>query len=58
MDSKGNIEQFMGKKHELLDMMGRSADTVEKYIRENRLKVEDKSDFARIVAYYNSLQGT
>ena len=57
MNEEGDINPFTGKKHELLDMMGKNADVVEKYIRANRLKVEEKSDFARIIAYYNSLKG-
>jgi hypothetical protein len=57
MNEKGDIDPFTGKKHELLDMMGKNADAVEKYIRANRLKVEEKSDFARIITYYNSLKG-
>jgi hypothetical protein len=58
MNAKGDITPFTGKKHELLEMMGKNSDAVEKYIRANRLKVEEKSDFARIVAYYNSLKGS
>jgi hypothetical protein len=57
MNEKGDITLFTGKKHELLEMMGKNADAVEKYIRANRLKVEEKADFARIVTYYNSLKG-
>lgn len=55
MDEKGNITQFTGKKAELLSMMGRKANEVDQYIRKNRLKIEDPSDFARAIAYYNSL---
>ncbi|MDL5044455.1 hypothetical protein QQ054_00140 [Oscillatoria amoena NRMC-F 0135] len=55
MDEKGNITQFTGKKADLLGMMGRKANDVDQYMRKNRLKIEDPSDFARTVAYYNSL---
>ena len=55
LDEKGNITEFKGNKNDLLDLMGKKSETVEKYIKVNRLKFEDKSDFARIVAYYNSL---
>jgi hypothetical protein len=58
MDEKGQINPFTGKKHDLLEMMGRSADSVEQFIRTNRLKVEEKEDFAKIVSYYNSLHRT
>ena len=55
MNEKGVIEPFTGKKHDLLQLMGRSGDAVEEFIRRNRLKVDEKADFAQIVSYYNSL---
>jgi hypothetical protein len=58
LDDRGNIEEFTGGRAELLNMMGKSADHVEKYIRSNRLKFDDKYDFARIIEYYNSLHGS
>ncbi len=58
LDEQGNIDEFTGGKADLLNMMGRSADSVEKYIRSNRLRFDEKYDFARIVEYYNSLHGT
>lgn len=58
LDEDGDIEEFTGGKGELLDMMGRSAGNVDKFMRSNRLKLEEKYDFARIIEYYNSLHGT
>jgi hypothetical protein len=60
MTEDGNIVEFHPTKNNLLDMMGRKAEDVEKYMKSNRLKVDeqDKYDLARIVAYYNSLFGT
>jgi hypothetical protein len=58
MNDRGDINPFNGKKHELLDLMGKNADVVEKYIRDNHLRIEEKSDFARIISFYNSLQRT
>jgi len=58
MDENGKIEEFTGDKRDLLDLMGKNADDVEKYIKTNRLKVDEKYDFAKIIAYYNSLYGT
>lgn len=55
LDEKGNINEFIGKKGDLLAMMGKRGDEVEKYIKTNRLKIEDRVDFAKAVAYYNSL---
>jgi hypothetical protein len=55
LDEKGNIQEFTGNKADLLNMMGRKSDDVEKYMKENKLKFDDKDDFARIVSYYNSI---
>jgi len=55
LDQKGNIAEFTGNKTDLLNLMGKKSDDVEKYIKANKLKYEDKYDFARIVAYYNSI---
>jgi hypothetical protein len=55
MDNDGNISEFDGNKGDLLTLVGDKADAVEKYMKENRLKIDDKYDFARIVAYYNSI---
>ena len=54
----GTIEDFKGNKNDLLTRMGNKGKTVEKYIKANRLDFDDKYDLAKIVAYYNSLQGT
>jgi hypothetical protein len=54
----GTIEEFIGTKHDLLDLMGTKAETVEKFIRSNNLRFEDKQDVADIVSYYNSLVGS
>ncbi len=58
MEENGDIKEFTGKKGDLLQLMGRKANDVDKYMKSNRLKIEDRFDFARTVAYYNSLFGT
>src|SRR5687767_4658590 len=58
LDEKGNISEFTGNKSDLLNLMDRKSDDVEKYIKANKLRYDDKYDFAKIVAYYNSLFGT
>ena len=55
MDNQGDIAEFTGTKNDLLNLMGRKSEDVEKYMKANRLKPDDKYEFARIVAYYNSL---
>lgn len=54
----GEIVEFNGNKNDLLDLMGKKSEDVEKYVKANRLKYDDKYDLAKIVAYYNSLFGT
>ncbi|HYG19577.1 MAG TPA: hypothetical protein VD816_11645 [Ohtaekwangia sp.] len=57
LEEDGNIVEFTGNKNDLLDRMGKRSEEVEKYMKANRLKYEDKYDLARIVTYYNSLFG-
>ncbi|HZI25559.1 MAG TPA: hypothetical protein VFD46_10790 [Chryseolinea sp.] len=58
LDELGNITEFNGNKNDLLNLMNKKSDEVEKYIKANKLRYDDKYDFTRIVAYYNSLFGT
>lgn len=54
LEEDGDIVEFDGSRNELLEKMGARSDAVEKFIRQNKLRMEDKYDFARIIAYYNS----
>lgn len=54
LEESGKITEFIGKKGDLLALMGRRAQDVEGYMRENKLKIEDPRDFSKIVSYYNS----
>jgi hypothetical protein len=58
MKEDGEIVEFNGSKKDLLDMMGKRSEEVEKFMKSNRLRFDEKYDFARIVAYYNSLSGS
>ena len=49
------IKLFGGKKSELLNMMGAYAGNVQKYMKKNRLSVGNRSEFAQIISYYNSI---
>lgn len=55
LDEKGVIAEFIGKKSDLLQLMGRKAEVVEDFIRQNKLKIEERDDFMKVVMYYNSL---
>jgi hypothetical protein len=58
LKADGVIEEFSGSKKDLLDLMGKKAEAVDGYIKDNHLKFDDKQDLTRIVDYYNSLFGS
>jgi hypothetical protein len=51
----GSIEPFVGKRDDLIEMMGNKGEMVEKYAKSNKLGVENKYQISDIVKYYNSL---
>ncbi|HYG01311.1 MAG TPA: hypothetical protein VD927_02645 [Chryseosolibacter sp.] len=55
LNEDGEIVEFVGKKNDLLELMGDKSKDVNKFIRVNRLRVEEKYDMLRIIDYYNSL---
>ena len=55
LSDTGVIEEFSGKRNDLLNKMGKRAEKVEAYVKENKLKYDEKYDLARIISYYNSL---
>jgi hypothetical protein len=54
MDDKGNITEYSGKRADLMNRFGRYAPDVERYIRQNRLRLDERNDFIRVIEYYNS----
>lgn len=54
LDEKGTIAPFDGDKRDLLDKMGKHEEQVEDFIKANRLRMDEKYDFVKIVAHYNS----
>jgi len=54
LKENGNIEDFSGKRSDWLDMMGKRADEVHDYAKDNRLDFDKKYDLKRIIDYYNS----
>ena len=58
LDESGVITEFTGNKKDLFDLMGKKADAVEDFTKVNKLKIDEKYDFAQIIKYYNSLFGT
>lgn len=58
LEENGDIVEFSGNRNDLLNKMGRKSGDVEKYIKSNRLKFDEKYDLAQIIAYYNSFYGS
>lgn len=54
MDDKGQITEYSGKRADLMSRLGKYASEVDKYMRQNRLRLDDRNDFIRIINYYNS----
>jgi hypothetical protein len=50
----GSITPFVGKKNDLLELMGAHGNDVQKYYKENKLNFDNKYDVARMVERYNS----
>lgn len=55
LNEGGAIEPFIGKKADLLALMGNKSKLVEKYMKVNKLNVTDRTEFVQIIQYYNTL---
>ncbi|MDZ4716202.1 MAG: hypothetical protein SH819_12110 [Cytophagales bacterium] len=55
LKENGTIQPFVGKRSDLVAMMGNNGSMVQKYIKANKLDITDRNDFTQIISYYNSL---
>jgi hypothetical protein len=55
LKENGDIEEYRGKKNDWYELMRGKEDEVQKYVRSNRLDLDDKYELAKAVNYYNSL---
>jgi hypothetical protein len=55
LDEDGGLVEFEGKKNEWISLMGKYAEDVQQYARNNRLDFDDKYELGKIIAHYNSL---
>ena len=55
LNPKGEIEMFTGKRDDLMDLMDDRQSEVRKFIKSNKIKVENKYHLVRVFNYYNSL---
>ena len=55
MRENGEIEEYRGKKNDWYDLMRGKEEEVQKYVKANRLDMDDKYELASARNYYNSL---
>ena len=55
LKENGNIEEYRGKKNDWYELMRGKEDEVQKYVRANRLDLDEKYELTQAVNYYNSL---
>jgi len=55
LKENGEIEEYRGKKNDWYDLMKGKESEVQKYVRANRLDLDDKYELSKAVNYYNSL---
>jgi len=57
LDQKGEIEKYMMKKADLLNIMRDKAPQIKQYMKKHNLRHDNRNDLFRIVSYYNALLG-
>lgn len=55
LKDNGDIVDFSIRKADLMQVFGKHADQMNDYIKDNKLRLDDKPDLVRIINYYNSL---
>ncbi len=54
LKENGNIEEYRGKKNDWYELMRGKEDEVQKYVRANRIDLDDKYELAQALNFYNS----
>lgn len=55
LKENGVVEELSSKRADIMNLFGRHAEDIGDYMKDNKLRLDDKQDFIRILAYYNSL---
>jgi hypothetical protein len=55
LKENGEIEEFRGKKNDWYELMRGRENDVQKFVKANRLDLDEKYELAKAVNYYNSL---
>lgn len=54
LKENGDIVDFSTRKSDFMMLMGKYADNVNDYMKDNKLKLDNKQDLPKIIAYYNA----
>jgi len=55
LEKGSEIFKYLPKKRELYYIMRKKSSEIEKFMKKNRLRAEDKNDLIKITSYYNTL---
>ena len=55
LDNKGTITKYSLKKRDLLRVLQKRSDKIDKYMKVNHLKADKRYDLSRIIAFYNGI---
>jgi hypothetical protein len=58
LKENGDIIDFSTRKADFMQLLGKHADHLNDYMKDNKLKLDDKQDLSKIIKYYNSLFNT
>jgi hypothetical protein len=54
LKENGDIVDFSTRKSDFMQTMGKYADNVNDFMKDNKLKLDNKEDLPKIISYYNS----
>ncbi len=55
VDRTGKITMYEGRKGEIYEIFSKHDEAVRKYVKDNKLRLDDIRDLVRVTAFYNSL---
>jgi hypothetical protein len=55
LKENGTVEDINMRRADFMELLGKHAEDISDYMKENKLRLDDKQDLIRILAYYNSL---
>ncbi len=55
LKENGDIVDFSTRKSDVMQLLGKYADNINDFMKDNRLRLDEKQDLSKIIKYYNSL---